>query len=122
MLGAKDAALIIGVSTAHVGKLVWEGVLPKPKKHARFALEVEDVEAYALQRLAHPGRPLSAQARREPVRHRAHERHRLPQGPGPERHGLDLGEAGQNRIVMRCTVDVTGPGAGQLRAEGPMNG
>ncbi len=35
---------------------------------------------------------------------------------------IDLGEAGQNRIVVRCTVDVTGPGAGQLRAEGPMNG
>lgn len=26
------------------------------------------------------------------------------------------------RLVVRCTVHVTGPGAGKLHAEGPMNG
>ncbi len=27
-----------------------------------------------------------------------------------------------DRLVVRCTVHVTGPGAGKLHAEGPMNG
>lgn len=84
MLGAKDAALIIGVSTAHVGKLVWEGVLPKPKKHARFALEVEDVEAYALQRLAHPGRHKTV--------------------PGPHPYFADMTEAAGILGVSRSAV------------------
>jgi len=35
---------------------------------------------------------------------------------------IDHGEAGRGRIVVRCTVQVSGPGAEKLRAEGPMNG
>lgn len=55
MLGAKDAALIIGVTPGYVHRLVCAGRLPKRKKHARFVLELDDVEAYALERLANPG-------------------------------------------------------------------
>lgn len=35
---------------------------------------------------------------------------------------VELGEAGHNRLIVRCTVDLTGPGAERIRAEGPMNG
>ncbi|NKX55595.1 hypothetical protein [Arthrobacter mobilis] len=35
---------------------------------------------------------------------------------------IDGGETGHDKLVVRCTVDVTGPGAEHVRAEGPMNG
>jgi len=35
---------------------------------------------------------------------------------------IDGGEAGHGKLVVRCTVDVAGPGAEEVRAEGPMNG
>jgi len=35
---------------------------------------------------------------------------------------IDHGESGRGRMVVRCTVQVSGPGAGRLHAEGPMNG
>lgn len=35
---------------------------------------------------------------------------------------IDGGEAGHGKLVVRCTVDVTGPGAEDVSAEGPMNG
>jgi hypothetical protein len=35
---------------------------------------------------------------------------------------IDGGESGHGRLVVRCTVDVAGPGADQVSAEGPMNG
>jgi hypothetical protein len=35
---------------------------------------------------------------------------------------IDGGEAGHGKLVVRCTVDVAGPGAEDVRAEGPMNG
>lgn len=35
---------------------------------------------------------------------------------------IDHGEAARGRIVVRCTVHVSGPGAEKLHAEGPMNG
>ena len=31
-------------------------------------------------------------------------------------------ESPQGSLVVRCTVHVSGPGAGRLRAEGPING
>ncbi|MFD1213612.1 hypothetical protein ACFQ36_16355, partial [Arthrobacter sp. GCM10027362] len=35
---------------------------------------------------------------------------------------IDGGETGHGKLVVRCTVDVTGPGAERVSAEGPMNG
>ena len=35
---------------------------------------------------------------------------------------IDAGEAARGRVTVRCTVHVEGPGADEIRAEGPMNG
>ncbi|NKX51212.1 hypothetical protein HER39_11680 [Arthrobacter deserti] len=35
---------------------------------------------------------------------------------------IDGGETGHGKLVVRCTVNVTGPGAENVDAEGPMNG
>ncbi|EMY34636.1 hypothetical protein D477_008693 [Arthrobacter crystallopoietes BAB-32] len=35
---------------------------------------------------------------------------------------LNHGESGRGRVVVRCTIRVSGPGAADLHAEGPMNG
>ncbi|MCG2623688.1 hypothetical protein LVY72_17480 [Arthrobacter sp. I2-34] len=35
---------------------------------------------------------------------------------------IDGGETGHGKLVVRCTVDVAGPGAEHVSAEGPMNG
>jgi len=55
-ISGKEAAKILGITELSVRRLVQQGVLHKPAKYQRFALDLAEVEQVALQRYR-PGHP-----------------------------------------------------------------